>query len=61
MQLVYTVFGDVLFVYAYCPRDLTGDDRNMSAGLADHMTMSGSAEQLALELAEEIAQVGSRM
>ena len=30
----------------------------MSAGLADHMTMTGSAEQLALDLAQEIAQVG---
>ena len=30
----------------------------MCAGLADHMTMTGSAEQLALDLAQEIAQVG---
>ena len=31
--------------------------QDCSAGLADHMTISGSAEQLALELAAQIAQV----
>lgn len=30
---------------------------SMTAGLVDHMTLSGSAEQLALDLAKQIAQV----
>ena len=31
--------------------------RTAGAGLADHMTTTGSAEQIALDLAKEIAQV----
>jgi len=33
----------------------------VNAGLVDHMTMSGSAEQLALDLAREIAQARSHV
>lgn len=33
----------------------------VNAGLVDHMTMSGSAEQLALDLAREIAQASSHV
>ena len=34
---------------------------SVSPGLADHMTTSGSAEQLALDLAREISQVAFRI
>lgn len=58
VQVIYTRSGVFMFTFGSCHEEQIGNQQAMNAGLVDHMTMSESAEQLALDLAREVAQVG---